>query len=109
VIVGVRCCFFADVEEIAYNSRDPKATPPEPGMAQPFQTPKQGWAYLPRMDRTVRQHVERLEARLRAIDSEIMAEPDIARRNEMESEMRELRLALQYLKAALQIESKLVP
>lgn len=60
------------------------------------------------MDLTIRQHMERLEARLRAVSAEIMNESDIGRRNEMESELCALNLALDHLRAALEIENRVL-
>lgn len=59
------------------------------------------------MDLTVRQHIERLENQLGALNLEFMAETDTAERNRLESEIRAVETALSHFRAALEVEKNL--
>ena len=56
------------------------------------------------MDLTVRQHIERLESHLNALNAEFMDEKNTDRRNRLESEIRAVELALSHFRVALELE-----
>ena len=56
------------------------------------------------MELTVRQHIERLESRLNALNAEFMDEKNTDRRNQLQSEIRAVELALSHFRAALELE-----
>ncbi len=60
------------------------------------------------MDLTLGQHIRRLELRLEALSEEIMR-PDISleQRNKIESNIRAVNMALEYYRAALDIEQSI--
>lgn len=60
------------------------------------------------MDRTVRQHIERLEQRLGILNSRIIKEPGTAKRNQLEAELRAVESALALYRSALEVESRII-
>jgi hypothetical protein len=60
------------------------------------------------MDLTVREHIARLETRLRMLNTQIMEDASLDRRNQLEAEIRACTLALEHYRAALNIESGLI-
>ena len=67
------------------------------------------WRARELMDLTVRQHIERLQSQLTALNSEFMDETDPAKRNQLESEIRAIELALSHFESALELENKILP
>jgi hypothetical protein len=59
------------------------------------------------MVRTVRQHVEQLEQRLRILNSRIMEEQNIRKCNDLQSELRAVESALVHYKSALELENRM--
>ena len=59
------------------------------------------------MVRTVRQHVEELEQRLRILNSRIMEEQNIRKCNDLQSELRAVESALVLYKSALELENRM--
>jgi hypothetical protein len=59
------------------------------------------------MERTIREHIENLERRLNLLNTRIMEESDVGRRNHLESEMRAVEMALEHFRAALEIEKSI--
>jgi hypothetical protein len=59
------------------------------------------------MVRTVRQHVEQLEQRLRILNSRIMEEQNIRKCNDLQSELRAVESALVLYKSALELENRI--
>lgn len=59
-----------------------------------------------RMDKTVRQHLEELEQRMKIINSRIMDEHDLANRNNLQSELRAVESAITLYRSALEIEGR---
>jgi hypothetical protein len=59
------------------------------------------------MVRTVRQHVEQLEQRLRILNSRIMEEQNIRKCNDLQSELRAVESALVLYKSALELENRM--
>jgi hypothetical protein len=60
------------------------------------------------MDRTVREHIARLEQRLRELNSEIMDDTKSqSQRNRIEAEIRAAELALDYYRKALDLERQI--
>jgi len=57
------------------------------------------------MDLTLREHIARLEGRLRMLNTQIMEVSSLERRNKLEAEIRACSLALEHYRAALKIES----
>ncbi len=57
------------------------------------------------MDITVKEHIANLEARIRALATELMDEKNLAKRNVMESEIRAAELAISHYRAAMLLES----
>lgn len=60
------------------------------------------------MDRTVREHITRLETRFQMLNARIMETRSLEQRNKLEAEIRACRLALDHYRAALKIESRLL-
>lgn len=60
------------------------------------------------MDLTVREHIARLETRLRLLNSRIKEDASLERRNKPEAEIRACSLALEHYRAALKIENGVV-
>lgn len=58
------------------------------------------------MDKTVRQHLEELEQRMKIINSRIMDEHDLANRNNLQSELRAVESAITLYRSALEIEGR---
>jgi hypothetical protein len=58
------------------------------------------------MDRTVRQHIEWLEARLQTLTNTLMATDRRESANAIETEIRAVNLALGHYRAALEIEKR---
>jgi hypothetical protein len=58
------------------------------------------------MDRTVRQHIEWLEARLQILNNTLMATDRRENANAIECEIRAVNLALGHYRAALEIEKR---
>ena len=57
------------------------------------------------MDRTVREHIEELEKQREVLNSTLMSDDHtLAQRNEIESEIRAVTMAIQYFHAALLAE-----
>jgi hypothetical protein len=59
------------------------------------------------MDRTVREHIEELERKLNLLSAQLMDENNRLKRNQFESELRAVELALAHYRTALELESKL--
>jgi hypothetical protein len=59
------------------------------------------------MDLTVREHVNRLQQRLLALNQQIMETRSRDDRNRIETEIRAVNLALEHYKAALELEKNL--
>ena len=59
------------------------------------------------MELTVRQHIERLESRLNALNTEFMDEKNTDRRNQLESEIRAVELALSHFRTALDLDNSI--
>lgn len=59
------------------------------------------------MDRTLREHIEGLEARIRRLVDRSMQSDDPKERNRLEAEIRAANLALAQYKAALTLEQSL--
>ena len=57
------------------------------------------------MDLTVREHIARLETRVRILNAEIMEDASCEHRNKLEADIRACSLALDHYRAALKIES----
>jgi hypothetical protein len=57
------------------------------------------------VDLTVRQHFEKLEEHLVTLSTQVVEENALLKRNELEAEIRSLKLALEHFRAALEIES----
>jgi hypothetical protein len=64
-------------------------------------------AGVSRMDRTIRQHVEELKQRLAILNSRIMEEQDVRKRNNLHSELRAVESVLALYKSALEVESRI--
>lgn len=60
------------------------------------------------MGLTVREHIARLEDRLRMLNTRIMKGASLERRNKLEAEIRACTLALEHYRAALKIENSLL-
>jgi len=60
------------------------------------------------MDLTLREHITRLENRLRMLNTQIMEDPSLERRNKLEAEIRACSLALEHYRSALKIENGLL-
>ena len=60
------------------------------------------------MDSTVREHITRLEARLRLLNTQIMEDASLDQRNQLEAEIRACTFALEHYRAALKLESGLI-
>ena len=56
------------------------------------------------MDVSVRNHIANLEARIKALGTQLMDEKDLAKRNVMESEIRAAQMAISHYRAALLLE-----
>ena len=59
------------------------------------------------MQRTLAEHIQALEGKLRALTSEMMEENDSHRRNQLESELRAVDSALTHYRSGFDIESRL--
>ena len=59
------------------------------------------------MELTVRYHIERLERRIQELGIELMNSKDHARLNDLETEIRVAKMALQHYREALRLESTL--
>ena len=59
------------------------------------------------MDRTLREHIEGLETRIRRLADRSMQSEDLSERNRIESEIRAANLALAQYKSALAVEQAL--
>jgi hypothetical protein len=60
------------------------------------------------MDLTVGEHIARLEARLRMLNTQIMEDASLELRNNLEAEIRACSLALEHYRTALKIENDLL-
>lgn len=60
-----------------------------------------------RVDRTLREHIEGLQARIQRLADRSMQSDDLAERNRLEAEIRAANLALAQFKAALTLEEAL--
>jgi hypothetical protein len=56
------------------------------------------------VDRTLREHIASLEARIKLLSEQMMDVQDLTARNRMEAEIRAANIALTHYKAALQVE-----
>jgi hypothetical protein len=59
------------------------------------------------VDRTLREHITNLEARIKLLSEQMMEAHEITARNRMEAEIRAANIALTHYKAALQVEESL--
>ena len=59
------------------------------------------------MDRTVRQHIERLEERQQVLNTALMATNTRDQANSIETEIRAVKLALEHYRAALDVEKSI--
>jgi len=59
------------------------------------------------VDRTLREHIASLEARIKLLSEQMMDVQDLTARNRMEAEIRAANIALTHYKAALQVEETL--
>ncbi len=57
------------------------------------------------MNRTVQEHLQKLEQRLTEISGRIMIEQDKSKRNQLETELRAVESAIAHYRSALEIES----
>ncbi|HKR85798.1 MAG TPA: hypothetical protein VJS37_16690 [Terriglobales bacterium] len=58
------------------------------------------------MNRTVQEHLQKLEQRLTEISGGIMIEQDKSQRNQLETELRAVESAIAHYRSALEIESQ---
>ena len=56
------------------------------------------------MNRTVQEHLQKLEQKLTEISGRIMVEQDKSARNQLETELRAVESAIAYYRSALEIE-----
>jgi hypothetical protein len=59
------------------------------------------------VDRTLREHISSLEARIKRLSEQMMDEQNITTRNRLEAEIRAANVALTQYRAALQVEESL--
>jgi hypothetical protein len=59
------------------------------------------------MDRTLREHITKLEQRVKFLSEQLMDTQDPTARNRMEADIRAANLALTHYRAALQVEESL--
>lgn len=59
------------------------------------------------MDRTVREHIQILEAKRSLLSGRIMDERDRTKRNQLETELRAVESALTLYRSAIEIESRI--
>lgn len=60
------------------------------------------------MERTVGEHIRTLEERLELLSAQIMQENHVAKRNQLESELRAVQSALTLYRSALDIENRIL-
>jgi hypothetical protein len=59
------------------------------------------------MERSVREHLQRLDERLQLLSQQIMENSSLEERNKLEAEIRAANLAIAHYKAALELEQDL--
>lgn len=58
------------------------------------------------VNRTVGEHIRTLEAQLKLLNSRIMEESNVSKRNDLETEIRAVQSALTLYRSALEVESR---
>lgn len=59
------------------------------------------------MDKTVGEHIRSLEERAQVLSNEIMQEKQVAKRNQLDAELRAVQSALSLYRSALEIENRI--
>ena len=58
------------------------------------------------VNRTVGEHIRTLEAQLKLLNSRVMEESSVSKRNDLETEIRTVQSALTLYRSALEVESR---
>jgi hypothetical protein len=59
------------------------------------------------MDRTLREHIAKLEERVKFLSEQLMDTQDLTARNRIDADIRAANLALTHYKAAMQVEESI--